>query len=87
LLVVRESEEVRFQAVSILNGKPVNLSGLAERIGAVQMKREAGELTVSVPETKGGPNHIGKGGLTCLAERIRLARERVAKARDLDSTL
>jgi hypothetical protein len=36
LLVARESEELRFQTVSVLDGKPVKLDGLADAIRAAR---------------------------------------------------
>lgn len=81
LLVSRESEEVRYQAVSILDGKPVNLSGLADVIRAGRMKCRDGESPDMLPAIEGGQYRGEERRPDCLAERIRLARERVARAR------
>jgi len=46
MLVARkasEEHELRFQAVSILDGSPVNLDGLAEIIRAARMRIRAGK--------------------------------------------
>ena len=82
LLVSRESEEVRYQAAaSILDGKPVNLSGLADVIRAGRMKCRDGESPDMLPAIEGGRDRGEERRPDCLAERIRLARERVARAR------
>jgi hypothetical protein len=36
LVVARESEELRFQTISVLDGKPVKLYGLADAIRAAR---------------------------------------------------
>jgi len=41
--VARESEEIRIQTVSILDGKPLHLDRLAERLRAAIERHEAGE--------------------------------------------
>lgn len=71
LLAAREASEgecgLHFQAVSILDGKAVDLSGLAERI-ALARKRE---------ETPGIPMDRQPAGRDTLATRIAAARARV----------
>ncbi len=86
LLVAREREEVRYQVVSILDGKPANLDGLAELIRAARMKHETGESTDSLPGSERGRER-GRGGATdCLAERLRRAEERVARTQAPEAT-
>lgn len=81
-----DEDEIRFQVVSILDGKPVNLDGLAERLRAARLKDQAGGSLGSLPASQGGQNSGGERRADCLAERIRRARERVAGAQALDNT-
>jgi hypothetical protein len=91
LLATRRAkeEEQGFQVVtkSILDGKPVNLDGLAERIRAARLKGEAGGLPGSSEAEDGGMDHSEGTWGDCLSERIRMARERVARMQDQDSIL
>jgi len=54
-------------------GKPGNLEGLAETIREVRMRHRTG----ANPALVGGQESIGRAD--CLSERIKRARERVAK--------
>jgi hypothetical protein len=54
-------EEQRFQVVSIVDGKPVNLEGLAERIGATRIKDQTVGLPGSLPATNDS-QHYSEGG-------------------------
>jgi hypothetical protein len=83
LLEARDSEEVRYQTVSILDGKPVNLDGLAETIRAARLRHGPGSSSA----TEGGPDRIEGGRPDSLEERIRKAKERVSKWKDQESTL
>lgn len=81
LLVARRAneEQLRFRVVSVLDGKPVNLDGLAERLRAARMRLDAEEGISPLPAIDGG-QATGAGRRTdCLEERMRRARERVAQ--------
>jgi hypothetical protein len=78
LLAARESEEFRFQTVSVIDGKPLHLDGLAERVRAAIEKHEDGESLDSLSTSEGGQDSGRGGRADCLEERIRRARERVA---------
>jgi hypothetical protein len=75
-----EEDEIRFQMVSILDGKPVNLSGLAESIRAARMRVQNEELPPSDDGENGSGDHSEGTWEERLAEQIRRARERVARA-------
>jgi hypothetical protein len=90
LLVARkasEESELRFEVRSIVDGKPVNLDGLAERIRAARMKDQNEELPASLPAIEGGQDHSEGTWGDRLSERIRMARERVARMQNPDSIL
>jgi len=80
LLAAREREEdgLRFVVRSVVDGKPVNLDGLAERLRAARRRIDAEEGTASTPANEGGQDYGGEGRADCLEERIRRAWERVA---------
>jgi hypothetical protein len=80
LLSARESEEeFRVQCYSIVDGKPINFDGLAERVRAAQKRVEAEESGTQLPASEGFP-HSSEGRRTdCLQERIRRAEERLAR--------
>lgn len=87
LLVARESGKARYQAVSTLNGKPVYLDGLADSLRAARLKLHAEEGTASFPAAGSGQDSRGGRWADCLEERIRRARERVARAQAPDAIL
>jgi hypothetical protein len=87
MLAARESEEqFRVQCYSIVDGKPVNLDGLAERLRAAIKRQEAGELTDAPLESSGGQESEGTWEER-LQERMRRGLERVARAEGQDSIL
>lgn len=65
-----EEDKLRFQIVSIVDGLPVNLDGLAEKLRAARMQAHSEESPVSVLPI-GGERRADS-----LAERLRRARER-----------
>src|ERR1700722_13272028 len=67
LLEARQSEEIHFQTVSILDGKPVNLDGLADTIRAARLRHRP----VSSSGTEEGPDQIEGRRPDSLEERIR----------------
>ena len=76
MLTARKTGELRFQAVSILDGSRVNLDGLAEVIHAGRMRAAAalsGVEFVQEDKRERRPD--------CLAELIREGRERARRAR------
>lgn len=75
-----EDDEMRFQTVSILDGKPANLNGLAETIRAARMGDQAGEWPGLDARGYGSEDHSEGTWEERLAESIRRARERVARA-------
>jgi hypothetical protein len=81
LVAARKSseEEFRVQTVSILDGRPVNLDGLAERLSAARLRPHAEEDTAASPTGMGGQDSNKEGGANCLEERLRRARERLAQ--------
>lgn len=84
MLAARESEaEFRVQTVSVVDGKPVCLDGLAETIRAARMRidteEEAGSSPAIIQNSNGGRR------ADCLEERMRRARERVASWQDKNS--
>jgi hypothetical protein len=77
----RECEEsFRVQCYSVVDGSPVTFDGLAEAIRAALMKSEAGGMSETLPASE-RQRECGTGGTDCLAERMRRAEERVARAR------
>jgi hypothetical protein len=85
--MARESgEEFRVQCYSIVDSRPINFDGLADSIRVARKRVEAEESGVSLPAPEGGLHSSRKRRADCLAERIRRARERVARAQALDST-
>jgi hypothetical protein len=83
MLVTRKASEedgLQFQTVSVVDGLPVNLDGLAEEIRAARMRIQAGELPASFPAIEGVEQSNGERGADCLSERIRRARKRVGWA-------
>ena len=79
----QESEEgFRVQCYSIVDGKPVNLDGLADSIRAARMKDQTGILPLSLPASEDGQDSSGGRRANCLTERIRMARERATRAQD-----
>jgi hypothetical protein len=89
LLAARRAseDELRFRVVSVVDGRPVNLDGLAEGLRAARLRLDAEEGTASIPANEGGQDSSGGSWEECLAERIRRARERVGWAQAPDSTL
>jgi hypothetical protein len=79
-------EQLRFQCVSVVDGRPVNLDGLAERLRAAIKRQEAGELTDAPLESAGGQESEGTWEER-LQERMRRGEERVARAEGQDSIL
>jgi hypothetical protein len=75
-----KEEQLRFQAVSMLDGSPLNLDGWAETIRAARMRNRAGELPAALPQSEDGQESNGERRADCLSERIRKARERVGWA-------
>lgn len=86
LLVARESEEMRFQTVSVVDGSRVNLDGLADSIREARMKIQAGGVSDSLPPIDGGQDFSRGRQADCLSDRIRRARERVERMQGRDST-
>ena len=83
MLVTRKASEedgLRFQTVSVVDGLPVNLDGLAEELRAARMRGRADGLPASLPESEDRQGSNGGRGADCLSERIRKARERVGWA-------
>ena len=78
LLETRKTDELRFQAVSILDGSRLNLDGLAEAIRAGRIRAHAGEspLPFQPIERKRNGDAVG------LHERIMQARARVERMRE-----
>ena len=70
MLVARkasEEHELRFQAVSILDGSPVNLDGLAEIIRAARMRIRAGNPHLRSSQSSA----VGKAMVSMSASRRR----------------
>ena len=88
LLAAREAneEQLRVQCVSVVDGRPVYLDGLAERLNAARKRIEAGELA-DAPLESGDERESEGTWEERLEERMRQGRERVAQAQGLDSTL
>ena len=83
MLVARKaSEEIEFgvKVVYRADGSIAEIRGLAERIRAARMKDQAGEFPASLPAIEGGRNESVRGRTDWLPERVRTARERVARA-------
>jgi hypothetical protein len=72
-------EQLCFQVVSIVDGKRVNLDGLAEQIRAARMKNGAGEPAASQPANVSGHDDNQRRCTNPLEERIRRAKERAAR--------
>jgi hypothetical protein len=83
MLVARKADELRFEAVSILDGSRLNLDGLAEALRAARMRNRAGELPAALPATGGSD---GRRRADCLSERIARARERARRMQDPETT-
>ena len=77
MLEARNAGELRFEAVSILDGSRVNLDGLAEVIHAGRMRAAAAISGVEITQEDKRERRPD-----CLAERIQEARERVRRGRD-----
>jgi hypothetical protein len=78
LLVARkasEEDELRFEAVSILDGSRLNFDGLAEAIREARMRNRAGVLPASFPSTEGGQGNNGGRVADCLSEGPRSVRD------------
>ena len=88
LLVARKADEAEqgFQVVYRSDGSVSEIRGLAEVVRASRMKGQAGEFPVSLPVIEGGKDYRGGGQSNCLRERIKMARERVARMQSQDST-
>jgi hypothetical protein len=67
----REQESLRFQAVSLLDGKPLYLDGLAERMRHAWLRREAGEPPAAFPETQTATQSGDSDPLTIRMDRAR----------------
>jgi hypothetical protein len=81
-----EEDEICLQTGSILDGKPVNFNGLAETIRAARRREQDAELPASDAGEDSGENHSEVTWEERLAERIRKARERVAREQALDNS-
>jgi hypothetical protein len=66
--------------ISELKRSPGNLNGLAEHIRAARMRLQDSELPVSLAAKEARQRSDVGGRLDCLSERMRRARERVARA-------
>lgn len=71
-------EELHFQTVSILDGKPIYLDGLADRLRAARMRDQDGGSPSVLPATEDGQDGSGERRTDCLSDRINRARERLA---------
>lgn len=82
MLVARDAnkEEFSFHCYSVVDGKPVNLDGLADRLRAAQLGLDAQAGTASSPAPEGGQDFSGERLTDCLEERMRRAEERLAWA-------
>lgn len=78
MLVARQAreEELRFRAVSVVDGTPIKIEGLAEALMAARRRFDPAEGTAGAVEER---------RTECLAERLRQARERVANWPDQDN--
>jgi hypothetical protein len=87
LVARREAEKggIRFVVRSIVDGSPVNLDGLADRLRAARLRLDIEEGTASIQANESGQERSGGSWEECLAERIRKARERVERAQGPDS--
>jgi len=77
MLTAQKAGELRFEAVSILDGSRVNLDGLAEANRAGRMRAAAAISGVDLVQEDKRERRPD-----CLAERIRQGRERVRRSRD-----
>lgn len=77
-----EEDELRFEVRSAVDGSPVNLNGIADVMRAARMKDQGEELPASRPAIEGEQEHSEDSWEDCVTERIRMARDRVAKAQD-----
>jgi len=76
MLEARKAGELRFEAVSILDGSRLNCDGLAEVIRKVRMTGRAGEPPASSPACGGGLEGREGRRPECLSDRIKMARQR-----------
>jgi hypothetical protein len=81
LLLARKATEEKelFRVVYRADGSVAEIRGLAEQLRAAIKAHEAGDSPARLPAIEGGPDSSGDGRPNCLAERIRMARERVAR--------
>jgi hypothetical protein len=87
MLTARESEEeFRVQTVSILDGRPVHLDGLAERLRAARKRVEAEESGTPLPASEGNQDSGGGRRADCLQERMRRAEERLERMQIQEGT-
>jgi hypothetical protein len=75
----REENESGVQVAYSADGAVAEIRGLAKAIRASRMKDRAGRFPTSSPAIESGKNYSGGGQADCLAERIRRARERLAR--------
>jgi hypothetical protein len=88
MLMARDAnkEEFSIQSYSVVDGKPVNLDGLAETIRAARMRIDVGGEQSTLPANESSQDFSTGRQADCLSERMRRAEERLARAQALDST-
>ncbi len=89
MLAAREASDdggLCFQVVSVVDGKSVNLGGLAGRLRAAIDRNEVGELPALLAAGEGGPGSSSERGQACLSERMRRAQERLEQRQGRGST-
>jgi hypothetical protein len=74
-----KDEALQFQVVSLVDGKTVNLDGLAHRIRAARQWPDSESDLIESHAIGGGQDGSEGRRMDCLAERMRRARERVGE--------
>lgn len=89
LLVARyakDREEAGLKVIYQEGGSVREIRGLADALNAARMAHETGESSEFLSQSEPSQNYIRGGHEECLAERIRRARERVARMQTPDDT-
>lgn len=82
----KDRDEAGLKVIYRADGSVGEIRGLAEALSAARMRHEAGESSEWFPHSNPSQGYIRGGHEECLAERIRRARERMARMQTSDGT-
>lgn len=74
----KDRDEAGFKVIYRADGSVGEIHGLADVLRAARMRHDTGGSSESLPQGEARQDYIRGGHEKCLAERIRMAKERLA---------